>query len=445
MHVALIAMSGVRAANPELNRIGLTLPGFVERSRVIASMPSLSLLTLAALTPERVDVSYHEVRDLADVGDLPGCDLAAVSTMTAQAKDAYELSRRFREAGVPTVLGGLHATAVPDDAGRHFDAVVVGEGERVWPVLLRDAERGRLARRYGPGPQFDLRAAPLPRFDLLDPERYNRIPVQTQRGCPWRCEFCASSITIAPRYRVKPVEKVLAEIRAVKAIWRRPFVEFADDNTFVRRRHSKDLMRALAADGSVRWFTETDVSVADDEELLSLMRAAGCVQVLIGLESPVAARLEGVEQRRDWKRGRFESYRRAVERIQSQGIAVNGCFVLGLDGSTPADFGAVARFVEESGLQEVQITVQTPFPGTPLYERLEKHGRLLRPGAWELCTLFDVNFRPDGMSVGELEHGLIDLARRLYSAEEKERRRRRFLAQARAGRRRERRDLHAAA
>src|SRR5688572_23569089 len=129
MKIALIAMSGVRAYNEELTRLGMTLPGFVERSRVIASLPSLSLLTLAGMRPDRFDVSYHEVADIRDMGDLPDCDLAAIATFTMQAKEAYELSRRYREAGVPTVTGGLHATAVPDEAALHFDSVVVGEGE----------------------------------------------------------------------------------------------------------------------------------------------------------------------------------------------------------------------------------------------------------------------------------------------------------------------------
>ncbi len=435
MHVALIAMSGVRAANEELTRLGFTLPGFVERSRVIASMPTLSLLTLAGMTPDRFELSYHEVRDLKEIGELPACDLAAFATQTAQVKDAYALAARFRAAGVKTVLGGLHATALPDEAERHVDAVVVGEGELSWPRVLEDAERGRLRRRYTPGRvEFDLGNAPLPRFELLDAERYNRIPIQTTRGCPWRCEFCASSILLVRGYRTKPVDRVLAELRAVGRIWRRPFIEFADDNTFVNKRHAKALMRALAEEGGVRWFTETDVSVADDEELLALMREAGCAQVLIGLESPTAAPLADMELRRNWKRRRFDDYREAIARVQAHGISVNGCFVLGLDGATTADFAAVRAFVEESELQEVQITVQTAFPGTPLYARLARDGRLLDPTGWEKCTLFDVNFRPQQMSVEELEQGLIELSRELYSADAKARRKQLFRDARRASR-----------
>jgi radical SAM superfamily enzyme YgiQ (UPF0313 family) len=432
MKVALIAMSGVRAYNEELTRLGMTLPGFVERSRTIASLPSLSLLTLAGLTPERFELEYFEIADLKESPRLPACDLAAISSYTAQVKDAYTVADRYREAGVKTVMGGLHVTALPDEALRHCDAVVVGEGEPSWPVVLDDAEHGRLQRLYRPGGRpFDLGQAPLPRFDLLSPERYNRLTVQTQRGCPWRCDFCASSITLTPRYQVKPVAKVRDEVRAVKQIWNRPFIEFADDNTFVDKKHSRQLMRALAGE-EVRWFTETDVSVASDDELLTLMQEAGCQQLLIGFESPTAGGVEGIELHRNWKRQQVPSYRAAIEKIQSHGIAVIGCFVLGLDGDTPAVFDQVWRFVEESGLFQVQITVMTAFPGTPLYARLEQDGRLLYPGAWERCTLFDVNFQPKQMSVSELERGLIELGTRLWSEEATKRRAGAFRRQARS-------------
>jgi radical SAM superfamily enzyme YgiQ (UPF0313 family) len=440
VHIAFIAMSGVRAASEELNAIGMTMPGFVERSKVIASLPSLSLLTLAGMTPDAFEVSYHEIADLRAVSELPECDVAAIASFSAQIKDAYELSDRYRMLGVRTVLGGLHVTARPQEASRHADAIVTGEGELGWPRLLADLVAGRLTA-YGPdGREFSLADAPMPRFDLLEIDRYNRITVQTQRGCPWRCEFCAASIRLTPLYKVKPIPKVIGEIHAIKKLWPSPFIEFADDNSFVHRRHSKQLLRAVADEG-IRWFTESDVSIADDPELLALMREAGCAEVLIGLESPTAAGIDGVELRRNWKRGRFERYLTAIEQIQSHGIAVNGCFVLGLDGDGPEVFDAVADFVRESGQFDVQITVLTPFPGTPMYDRFMADGRLLEPQAWERCTLFDVNFRPKNMSPEFLQRNLVELGRRLYTEDERVRRRsafhehrRRFLREARAGR-----------
>ena len=182
----------------------------------------------------------------------------------------------------------------------------------------------------------------------------------------------------------------------------------------------------------VRWFTETDVSFADDLELVRHVADSGCVQVLIGLESPSGQTLRGIEQVRDWKSQRADRYFEAVERIQSRGISVNGCFVLGLDGAGPEQFEGVLDFVRESGLHEVQVTVQTPFPGTPLYRRLESEGRLLLDSGWRERTLFDVTFQPTDTSVAELRAGLMRLTEELYTAEEVERRRRQFRSGRRA-------------
>jgi radical SAM superfamily enzyme YgiQ (UPF0313 family) len=434
MRIALIAMSGLRVFNPVLAEIGLTLPGFVDRGEAIASLPSLSLLTLASMTPDRHDVDYHEVADIADLDELPACDLAAISTYTAQVKEAYTLADRYREAGIPTVIGGLHVTRLPEEALLHCDAVVVGEGEVSWPRIIADAEAGKLGGIYEPeGEEFDLADAPMPRFDLLEPERYNRLTVQTQRGCPWRCEFCASSILLTPRYKQKPVDKIIAEIEHIKEIWiDEPFIEFADDNTFVNKHHGRALAEAMGGLG-VRWFTETDISIADDPELLRLLKEAGCRELLIGLESPTASGLAGIELKRNWKHGQIDRYREAVATIQSHGIAVNVCFVLGLDGDGLDVFDAVARFVEETQPFDVQITAMTPFPGTPLYDRLIMEGRIIEPGAWEKCTLFDVNFVPKNMTVEELETNGLALGMRLYSSEATALRRKGFKAQVEAG------------
>jgi len=247
MRLGLLAMSGVRAHNPELTALGLTLPGFVERNKVIASLPSLGLLTLAGLTPDTVNVSYVDVPDVLPEPWLPGeFDTVAISSFSAQIKEAYALADRYRAAGTKVILGGLHVTAVPAEAAAHADAIVIGEGEPVWPRVIEDLQRGTLAQVYDArGTRFNLAESPMPRFELLDIDRYNRLTVQTQRGCPWDCEFCAASIRLAPGFKVKPVERVIAEIRRIKAIWPRPFIEFADDNTFANKAHG----RAHAARG----------------------------------------------------------------------------------------------------------------------------------------------------------------------------------------------------
>jgi radical SAM superfamily enzyme YgiQ (UPF0313 family) len=435
MHIAFVAISGVRSANRELMAVGLTLPGFVERSEVIASLPSLALLTLAGMTPDAFDVSYHEVPDVHALTELPACDVAAISSYSAQIGDGYELADRFRAAGSRVVLGGLHVSALPDEALQHADAVVIGEGEIGWPDVLRDLAIGRLGRVYAAdGREFDLANAPMPRFDLLDIGRYNRLTVQTQRGCPWRCSFCASSIQLTARYKVKPIERVIAEVREIKRLWPQPFIEFADDNSFASRHHSKALLRSLIPE-RIHWFSESDIAIADDPELLDLMRESGCRELLIGLESPSPAGIDRVEERRNWKRTRFEGYRDDIRRIQGHGIAVNGCFVLGLDGDGPEVFDAVEAFVRDSGQFDVQITVLTPFPGTPLYQRLEREGRLLNAGDWERCSLFDVNFEPRHMTAAQLQVGLLGLAQRLYTEGERSARRERFRAQRRQHRR----------
>jgi radical SAM superfamily enzyme YgiQ (UPF0313 family) len=427
MKIGFIAISGLRLADPGLLKLGMTFPAVARRAKEIEALPSLGLLTIAGMTPPEVEVEYLEVRDV-DHDDLPlHFDAVALSTLSGTAKEAFRLAERFREFGMPTILGGLHATLAPEECKKHVDCLIIGEGEPVWPEVVRDLQKGKLqavydARARGP---FDFRQAPTPRFDLLNPDRYPRFTVQSQRGCPYACEFCAASMRLSPKFRTKPVEKVLHEIRTLKELYRRPFIEFADDNTFADKRHGRALMRGLAGEG-IRWFTETDVSVADDEDLLKMMRDAGCYQVLIGLESPNFDSLDKVELKSNWKARRTDKYLQAVETIQKHGITVNGCFVMGLDGDGPECFDNVLEFVEKSGLYDVQITYLTPFPGTPLWSRLSEEGRLLSEEATERCTLFDINLQPDSMSVDELRDGFWNLTRRLYRPEFVEQRNRNF-------------------
>jgi radical SAM superfamily enzyme YgiQ (UPF0313 family) len=217
----------------------------------------------------------------------------------------------------------------------------------------------------------------------------------------------------------------VAEIRSALKVTDHPFFELADDNTFINKKWGKEFLRAITPLG-ISWFTETDISIAEDDELLELLAESGCRQVLIGLESPSGDDLQNIDPT-GWKQKHSDSYLAAIDKIQSTGVTVNGCFILGLENHTPDIFEQLKDFIDRSGLLEVQVTVQTPFPGTPLYERLRSEGTLLQDRYWDRCTLFDVNYRPRGMTVEELEAGMRWLFSEIYNEREYTRRQRQYM------------------
>ena len=447
MNIGFLAMSGVRVQDEKLLALGLTLPAFVERGKVVASLPSLGLLYLASATPSGHELRYFEAEsDGSEPAELYSCDLVAISTFSAQVFEAYSIADRLRSAGVTVAMGGLHVSVVPEEALQHADHVIVGEGEPVWPSVVRAVERkqpGRIwqAKEF---PAVQLDRHPSPSYELLSARKYNRFTVQTSRGCPWRCEFCASNVMLGLPYRKRPVDAVKGDIERILELREHPFIEFADDNTFVDKRWGLKLCRAIEP-LHVKWFTETDISVAEDPELIVAMAESGCRQVLIGLESPTAGALQGLELKSDFKAKQFRRYSDAISVLQSNGVTVNGCFILGLDHHRTDIFQSVYDFVNETNLYEVQITVLTPFPGTPLYRRLLQENRILKPGAWDRCTLFDVNYQPKGMSADELREGFYWLTSKLYEQEFVDKRRRQFFRNLRTAKTALREGRHALA
>jgi radical SAM superfamily enzyme YgiQ (UPF0313 family) len=430
--IGLISIGGVRVHNEKLAKHGVSLPGFVDRGKVIASLPSLAMLTLAAVTPPGFDLEYVEINEMDEAAqklvDASKFDAVAVTSYAAKAHVGYAVADAFRKRGTTVFFGGLHATLVgPEEPLEHADSVALGEGEELWPKMLNDWQAGKLQKIYReerPG-TYDVRKTPSPRFDLLDMKQFNRITIQTSRGCPHDCEFCAASKIYGPDYRTKTVPQVIAEIKEIQKTWERPFLEFADDNTFVRKGWSQELLEAMKP-LDLQWFTETDISLADDLDAVQALADSGCKQVLIGLESVKKSVLDGIDAR-NWKMKQLDKYRAGIDRIQRTGVTVNGTFIVGNDGDTPDSFEEVVDFVKTSNLCETQITVLTPFPGTRLYSRLKAEGRLLRDKYWEQCTLFDVAFKPKNMSVKQLEDGLIWTFDQLYNADETTRRKRVYM------------------
>jgi radical SAM superfamily enzyme YgiQ (UPF0313 family) len=418
-HVVFVPLSGMRVREEELLALGMTLPGLQPRARAIGQLPALGTLTLAGMTPSHWTCIYHEAASVDDAlvealaAEKP--DLIAVSALTASVAEAYRLGGMLRRVGLRTVLGGLHATACPDEVGHFFDAVVVGEGESVWPAVLQDAETGRLRPRYHARQAFALTNAPMPRFDLLGDKPRPRYTLQTQRGCPLACEFCGASRLLGS-FQEKPAANLVRELRAIEAVSPAPLLELADDNTFAGNGDRTAFLDALASSGA-RWFTENDWRLGERPELCRAIAAAGCVQVLVGLES--LARPPGGmgAKNADWPR-----MLDAIAVIQDAGVAVIGCFIVGCDGETQDSLDRLAEFILASPLADVQITLQTPFPGTPLYRRLRRDGRLLPGRDWSFYTLFDVTYQPDGLTVAELEAGFRRLVGAVFAPEPTRRR-----------------------
>jgi radical SAM superfamily enzyme YgiQ (UPF0313 family) len=411
-HVALVPFTGFRVREEEMRELGMTLPGLRQRAAAIGQLPALGLLTLAGMTPEPWTCSYHETarwdEDSAEQILAERPSLVAVSALTASVEEAYRFSARVRQNGTPVVIGGLHATACSEEARTHCDSVVVGEGEPVWHDVLADAEAGCLKPVYRAHTPFDLSSAPVPRFSLLGSKQRPRLTLQTQRGCPFACDFCGASRLLSP-FQEKPVDNIRQELEAITALCPHPILELADDNTFAGSRPPGPLLDALARFG-VRYFTEADWRLGERPDVLNGLAASGCLQVLVGIESLVF-RHPGM----GLKEAELARVMAAIQGIQEAGVAVIGCFIVGCDGETRRSIDRLAQFILDSQLADVQLTLQTPFPGTALYRRLQRAGRLLPGRGWSYYSLFDVTYQPDLLSVSELEAAFREVVCTVFS------------------------------
>jgi radical SAM superfamily enzyme YgiQ (UPF0313 family) len=357
----------------------------------------LTLTTLAALVPEELEAELRLIDEGIEEVDPEKieADLIGLTVITGTAPRAYELAKRLRARGIPVVLGGPHVTLVPEDAQPHADAIVVGYAEESWPELLRDFAAGRMRRRYDQRPGLSLAGMPFPRRDLLPRGRFITDDVfEATRGCIHKCDFCVVPSAWGQKPFQKPVEEVIADIRqkgSKKLI-------FVDLNLIADRDYAARLFEALIP-LKVQWYGLATVLLADDAHLLALAQRSGCKGILMGLESISRENL------RDSKKGfnSPERYRDVVERLHRHGIALQGCFVFGMDHDTPEIFLETARFA-----------VVTPFPGTALFHRLESEGRILTRN-WELYDGQHVVFQPARMTVEQLQKGIETAWKHAYS------------------------------
>jgi radical SAM superfamily enzyme YgiQ (UPF0313 family) len=376
--------------------------------------PPLALLTLAGMTPADVEIVLAQ-DEFDEVDCSASFDLVGISVMIQNVDRSYEIADAFRSMGVYVVLGGIHPTVLPEEASLHADTVIVGEAEELWPRFLSDFESGkpRSIYRHPPGYRVDLTRSPLPRYDLTnaghnmkDPRYYyNFVPIQASRGCPHACDFCLVSDIYGRKHRRKSIEQLRAEILAVKKHLPNRLIGFVDDNLFLDRRFSRELLQILE-ELRVRWATQTDIAVGEDPELLRQMYRAGCLFLLIGFESSDPDNLSGIDPNR-WKMRQLANYERYLRNIQESGIVVLGSFIVGLDHDDAEVFARTVDFIDRNCITS-NIFIATPLPGSRFYERLKQEGRLLYPEPfWDRCTFYDVLFRLQRMTKEEAEDGFI--------------------------------------
>lgn len=379
------------------------LPTFWNGGKTLA--PPMCLPVLASLTPAGVKIHLVDENvepvDLAEVADL-----VAISCMTASAPRGYEIADHFRARGVPVVMGGMHPSALPQEAIEHADAVVIGEAENQWPGVFADFAAGRPQQFYRTEQRPELKDLPIPRRDLLRTDRYLTVDlVQTARGCPNGCSFCSVSPIFGRRYRFRPVPEVIEELSSLRPRW----VGFTDDNIVACRTRAKELFEALLP-LNLQWVGQGDLSMAGDEELLRLMARSGCTAMFVGLESLSQESLAAANKRANLG----IDYERAVATIHRHGIDIIGSFVFGLDPDHPGVFRQTVEFAERVKLAAAQFAVLTPFPGTPLYDQLKEEDRITNPD-WSRYTMGHVVYQPRNMTAAELLQGRLYAYRRFYS------------------------------
>ena len=378
---------------PNIGRKGHSL--YVDEAR----MEPLALGVLAALTPPDVEVKLYDDRMEAVPFDEP-TDLVAITVETFTARRAYEICLAYRERKVPVVLGGMHVNLLPEEAMRHCDAIVLGDAEGQWAAVIGDARRGRLRAAYRGAFSAQPQARVLPRRDLFEGKGYLPVTLlQFSRGCPHRCGYCATSAYFRQRHFCRDVAAVLREIESQE----RRLLFFVDDNITADREKAKELFRALIP-LKVRWISQASIDMLEDPALMELMMKSGCLGHVVGFESIRDASLIAMDKEVN-RRFAHNRYEEAVQKLRGWGLQTWAAFTVGHDGDTADSIRETYRFALRSKFTFAAYNILMPYPGTPLYERLNAEGRLLYGGKWWLHPAYRFNyaaFCPKKMTAEEL-------------------------------------------
>ena len=377
----------------KLGLIAPVTPRSPNRKKTLS--PPLGLAMVAAVTPPDVEISLTD-ENITTIDFEQQIDLVGITVLTVTAQRAYEIADTFRAKGVKVVLGGIHPSIMPEEAGQHADAIVIGEAEGVWPKVIEDFKANKLQVVYQGHEHPSLVGLPIPRRDLFARGAYYiRNTLSTTRGCPYSCDFCTVTSFFGHTYRCRPVEEVIREIETLD---KKGLIVFLDDNIAGNPKHAKELFRALIP-YKIKWVAQASVTIARDTELLKLAADSGCISLFIGFESLSPASLAAVSK----KINVVDEYEEVIKKIHSYGIAIHGFFIFGFDEEDENVFRRTVHFAQKMRLETAQFDYLTPYPGTALGESMDKAGRVVTKD-WTQYG-YEVVFEPRPMTRETLQRG----------------------------------------
>ena len=372
----------------------------------IYRFPNTGLALLAALTPADIEISIlDEMYDTVNF-DLK-VDLVGLTVTSKTVARAYQIADQFRSRSVTVVLGGIHPTILPGEAIQHADAVVIGESEDLWGRVLKDIKNGLLSRFYRADQFPSLSNLPIARRELFKSHRYDFVNlVQTSRGCPYACHFCSISKIYGKGVRSRPVDEIIEEIKTLQG----DRLFFIDDNIVGRPDHAEQWLTRLAP-LKKKWIAQASVTVAHNDRLLRLLQKSGCQGLFIGFETISAEGLK--EANKKWNMNR--DYLETIHKLHDHGISLVGSFIVGFDSDDRSCFERMLDFAIKSRMEAADFGVLTPYPGTVLYDRLKKEGRLIDDRWWLKYKSEDVVYMPKQMTREDLYEGWISMMREYYT------------------------------
>ncbi|MHA1267381.1 MAG: B12-binding domain-containing radical SAM protein [Candidatus Helarchaeota archaeon] len=365
--------------------------------------PPISFGILAALTPPKYHITYID-NDFQQIPYSDTWDLVCLTAATCQAFRAYSIAQKFAKLGVPTVLGGIHATMVPHESLQYCDAVVVGEAEEIWLKLLQDLENERMRGIYHSDHPLDLKKVPIPNHDLFN-YRYYYPAIQATRGCPFNCEFCTDRMIHKP-YRKRPIQNVIQELKSIRG----KYFYFLDSNLFADAKYAKTLFKYMIKEKlNKKWWCQSSIFLGKDEELLNLAVESGLFAVQMGLESFSQTTLNETHKIQN----KVKEFRQIVQNLNDYQVLNCPFFVFGFDTDKPDVFEKTVHFAKAIGIDNAAFWILTPFPGTALYNRLKSENRILSEN-WNYYDVMHCVFQPKHLSPTKLEEGLFFAYEKFY-------------------------------